>query len=115
MKKKSSGYAVLELNHSGIPDSELKPEEFTEQQKAVLRALPQERQAPILQGCPAAVIDLASGERITFNMKNVVLSDYDKESLGRAVYEAAKRFYQDPENVKKYEEWKKKKHEAEDH
>ena len=64
MRKEPTGYAVIEFNHSGIPDNELKPEEFTPRQEAVLRALQKDRQAQIRRGCPVAVIDMATGDRI---------------------------------------------------
>ena len=38
-KQKLEGYLVLELNHSGKPDSEIKPETFTEHQRAVMACL----------------------------------------------------------------------------
>ena len=102
--------ASIEFNHSGIPDDELKPEEFNDYQLAVLKALPPERQAPIRRGCPVSVIDLATGNQIAaFNMHNVAPSELQKKQLGKAVYEAMQRYFQDPENVKKYEAWKKKK------
>ena len=108
MRKEPTGYAVIEFNHSGIPDNELKPEEFTPRQEAVLRALQKDRQAQIRRGCPVSVIDMATGDRIeSFNMKNVAPSEFQKNQLGRAVYEAVHRFMQDPENAKKFEEWKK--------
>lgn len=106
--KNSSGTVVIEFNHSGIPDAELKPEEFDDNQLAVLAVLPPDRQAEIRKGCPVAVVDIGSGTTLaTFNRKNIVLTEYQKKELGRAVYEAAQRFYSDPENVKKYEAWKK--------
>lgn len=106
--KNNSGTVVIEFNHSGITDDELRPEEFDEQQLAVLVALPPERQEQIWKGCPVAVIDIGSGTTLaTFNRKNIALTEYQKESLARSVYESAKRFYSDPENVKKYEAWKK--------
>ena len=112
--KNNSGTVVIEFDHSGIPDDELRPEEFDEQQLAVLAALPPERQEQIRKGCPVAVIDIGSGTTLaTFNRKNIALTEYQKESLARSVYEAAKRFYSDPENVKKYEAWKKER-DAED-
>lgn len=108
MKKKTQGYAVIEFNHSGIPDNDLKPEEFNERQVSVLNALPADRKKPILHGCPAAVVNLATGEKLaSFNMKNAAPSEYQKKALGKALYEATQRFMQDPENAKKFAEWKK--------
>ena len=84
--KNASGYAVIELNHGGIPDDELKAEEFDELQNAVLNSLPTERQEPIRQGCPVIVINMETGERIaTFNMKNVKPDKYRMESFARGI------------------------------
>ena len=109
-RKEPKGTTIIELNHSGIPDDELKPEEFNDYQLAVLKALPPERQAPIRRGCPVSVIDLATGNQMAaFNMHNVAPSEFQKKQLGKTVYEAMQRYFQDPEHVKKYEAWKKKK------
>lgn len=37
------------------------------------------------------------------------IPEHVMDSLARATIDAAKRFYSDPENVRKYEEWKAKK------
>ena len=109
-RKEPKGTTIIEFNHSGIPDDELKPEEFNDYQLAVLKALPPERQAPIRRGCPVSVIDLATGNQMAaFNMHNVAHSEFQKKQLGKAVYEAVQRYFQDPEHVKKYEAWKKEK------
>lgn len=108
MKRKQTGYAVLEFNHSGIPDSELQPEQFDDRQRAVLQALAPDRRAAIERGCPATVIDLTTGEGIaSFNMKNVKPSEFEQRQLGRALYESMQRALQDPETKRKFEEWKK--------
>ncbi|MBQ6347626.1 MAG: hypothetical protein IJI71_08715 [Clostridia bacterium] len=84
--KNTSGYAVIELNHGGIPDDELKPEDFDELQNAVLNALPAERQETIRQGCPVIVINMETGERIAaFNLKNVKPDKYQMESFARGI------------------------------
>lgn len=41
-----------------------------------------------------------------YNPENISLSDWQKEQLARAALEACRKFYSDPENVKKYEAWK---------
>ena len=84
--KNTSGYAVIELNHGGIPDDQLRPEEFDELQNAVLNALPPERQEPIRQGCPVIVIDMETGDRVAaFNLKNVKPDKYQMESFARGI------------------------------
>ncbi|MBQ8556165.1 MAG: hypothetical protein IJ438_09895 [Clostridia bacterium] len=37
------------------------------------------------------------------------LPEYVKDNLARALIDAARRFYSDPENVRKFEEWKARK------
>ena len=88
-RKELKGTTIIELNHSGIPDDELKPEEFNDYQLDVLKALPPERQTPIRRGCPVSVIDLATGNQMAaFNMHNVAPSELQKKQLGKAMYEA---------------------------
>ena len=57
---------------------------------------------------PYAVVDLESRETICrFNQKNVKASDFDIRMLSRTLYESARKFYEDPENVKAFEKWKR--------
>lgn len=44
-------------------------------------------------------------ENIKFDFSQI--PEVEARNLARAFYEAAKRFYEDPENVRKFEEWKK--------
>ena len=109
-RKEPKGTTIIEFNHSGIPDDEPKPEAFNDYQLAVLKALPPRWQTSIRRGCPVSVIDLATGNQIAaFNMHNVAPSEFQKKQLGKTVYEAVQRYFQDPEHVKKYEAWKKEK------
>lgn len=108
-RKEPKGMTLIEFNHSGIPDDALKPEEFSDYQLAVLKALPPERQELIRRGCPASVVDLATGNRVaTFNMHNIVPSEFEMKLLAESVYKATERYFQDPEHVKEYEAWKRK-------
>ena len=103
--KPQSGYAVIEFNHDGIADEDINDE----QQLAVLAALRVDQAEKIRKGYPAAVVQLSNGKMLAgFNRHNIVLTKYQKEALARSTYEAAMRFYSDPENVKKFEEQKKK-------
>ena len=112
-RKEQSGTAIIELNHSGIPDSKLKPEKFDEWQEAVLAALSTELQEKIRKGCPVSVIDLSTGNAIaTFNRKNVAITKWQTESFARSIFESIQEYFKDPENEKKYQEWKR---EHEDH
>ena len=77
---------MVELNHGGIPNDQLKAEAFDELQNAVLNALPPERQEPIRQGCPVIVINTKTGDRIAaFNLKNVKPDKYQMESFARGI------------------------------
>ncbi|MGN1368501.1 MAG: hypothetical protein ACI4WX_06515 [Aristaeellaceae bacterium] len=40
-----------------------------------------------------------------YNLENISLSDWQKKQLARAILEACRKFYSNPENVKKYEAW----------
>ena len=84
--KNRPGYMVVELNHSGIPDKDLAPEEFSPLQEQVLAGLDAHIQEKVRRGCPIAVVDLESSERVC----------------------EIQEFYADPKNVQKFEEWKKK-------
>lgn len=106
-EKKQKGTIVMELNHSGIPDDELKPEEFDEHQLAVLAALSPDEQEKIRKGCPVTVVDLETQTSVAdFNMKNVRPDKWQMESLARALLPMIQEFYKDPENVKKAAAWK---------
>ncbi len=41
-----------------------------------------------------------------YNMENVSLSDYQVEQLAKSLIGPCLEFYSDPENVKRFEEWK---------
>ncbi len=43
-----------------------------------------------------------------FNSENISLTEWQMQSLARAALEVCERFYADPDNVKKLEEWKEK-------
>ena len=101
------GYVVIELTCAGIPEKKLEAEPFTADQENVLHQLDAGIQAKIRKGIPYAVVDLESGETICrSNQKNVKASDFDIRMLSRTIYESARKFYEDPENVKAFEKWK---------
>lgn len=105
MKKKQTSTIVMELNHSGIPDSELKPEEFDEQQLAVLNALDSTFQEKIRRGCPIHVVDMKTGEAVArFNIHNVKPSDFEMQMLARSLLDRFLEWRKDPENQKKLED-----------
>ena len=47
-----------------------------------------------------------------YNLENISLSDWQKEQLARATLETCRKFYSDPESVKKFEAWKAERDEA---
>lgn len=101
-------YMVIELTCSGIPEEELKAEHFTDFQEGVLQQLDAPIQASIRRGVPYKIVDIESKEAICeFNLKNVKASDFDIRMLARTLYEGAQKFYEDPENVKAFEKWKR--------
>ena len=65
----------------------------------------------ITQNIPMTIIDFDKDRnqisQQDYNMKNINLSDYQVERLAKATLDACKKFYSDPQNVKKFEEWKK--------
>ena len=112
-KQKLEGYLVLELNHSGKPDSEIKPETFTEHQRAVMACLEPMHQEAIWKGYPIIVSDTATGERIeAFNLCNVSLNKIQEQLFFRRLLDEVIKFKNDPANAEKIEEWKRK-HEQE--
>jgi len=101
-------YMVMELTCSGIPEEELKAEPFTDIQESVLLQLAAPIQDSIRRGVPYKIVDLESKATICeFNLKNVKASDFDIRMLARTLYEGAQKFYEDPENVKAFEKWKR--------
>ena len=107
-RKEQSGTVIIEHNHGGIPDSKLKPEKFDEWQESVLATLSSELQKKIRRGCPVSVVDLSTGAAIaTFNRKNVAITKREAESFARSILESMQEYFKDPENEKKYQEWKR--------
>ena len=106
--KNRPGYMVIQFNHSGIPDKNLKPETFLPEQEMILSKLDAHIQAEIRKGCPVAVVDSEFSQKIAkFNMGNVKPSQFDIDMLARSLLPKIKEFYADPENVRKAEKWKK--------
>ena len=63
-RRKQDGYAVIEFTHAGIPDDQLRPEEFNEHQIEVMNALEPKFQDQIRRGIPIGVMDVETGEDI---------------------------------------------------
>ena len=70
----------------------------------------EETRKQIEDGQPMAILHLDEKSKVIFeesyNLENIALSDFQTKQLARATYEACQRFYADPENVKRFEEWK---------
>lgn len=64
----------------------------------------------IRAGQPMMILRLAKDGSViskeSYNMDNVSLSDSQKKQLAKALIPACKKFYADPENVRRYETWK---------
>lgn len=110
-------YFVMELTCAGIPEEDLKAESFSKEQEGILAHLDASIQERIRRGIPYTVVDMDSGQTICkFNIKNVKPTDFDIRMLARTLSEAAQKFYEKPENVRAFEQWKseqdKKKGEA---
>ena len=75
--------------------------------------------ANIDAGVPMVIVQCDENGTTTsqeaYNLENISLSDWQKEQLARATLEACRKFYSDPENVKKYEAWKAKRDETKKH
>jgi hypothetical protein len=68
--------------------------------------------ADIEAGVPMVIVHWDKDGNVTsqeaFNLENISLTEWQMQSLARAALEGCKRFYADPENVKKLDEWKEK-------
>ena len=68
--------------------------------------------ADIEAGVPMVIVHWDKDGNVTpqeaFNLENISLTEWQMQSLARAALEGCKRFYADPDNVKKLEEWKEK-------
>lgn len=66
--------------------------------------------ADINTGVPMVIAHWDENGTITsqeaYNLENISLPNWHKEQLARAILMACRKFYSDPENVKKYEAWK---------
>ena len=67
----------------------------------------------IEEGQPIAILHFDKKGKViseeTYNLENISLSEEQTEQLARATYEACKRFYSDPEKVRRFKEWKAEK------
>ncbi|MFR5901825.1 MAG: hypothetical protein ACLUIO_20405 [Neglectibacter timonensis] len=68
--------------------------------------------ADIEAGVPMVIVHWDKDGNVTsqeaFNLENISLTEWQMQSLARTALEGCKRFYADPDNVKKFEEWKEK-------
>ena len=95
--RNTSGTIVIELTHAGIPDSELKPESFSEQQLTLLSALKQDIREKVLKGYPIIIMDLETRQVCTeFNRQNVKPSEAQIERFARVIYEKMRADFKAP-------------------
>lgn len=107
--RKPSGQILIIFETDLSQAKSLDEEKLTPIQKAVYDKLSENQKEQIKQGYGAVYRDIDTDTEIcSFNMdcyKAPKLPDY----LAKSIIESCRRFYSDPENVKKYEEWKNSK------
>ena len=105
--RKPSGQILIIFETDLSQAKSLDEEKLTPIQKAVYDKLSENQKEQIKQGYGAVYRDIDTDTEIcSFNMdcyKAPKLPDY----LARSIIESCRKFYSNPENVKKYEEWKK--------
>ena len=107
--RKPSGQILIIFETDLSQAKSLDEEKLTPIQKAVYDKLSENQKEQIKQGYGAVYRDIDTDTEIcSFNIdcyKAPKLPDY----LAKSIIESCRRFYSDPENVKKYEEWKNSK------
>lgn len=109
--RKPSGQILIIFETDLSQAKPLDEEKLTQIQKTVYNKLSDKEKEPIKQGYGAVYKDIGTDTEIcSFNMdtyKAPKLPDY----VARLILESCRKFYSNPENVKKYEEWKKQRDE----
>lgn len=66
--------------------------------------------AEIEAGVPMVIVHWDENKNVTskeaYNLENISLSKWQTEQLAKATLDSCRKFYSDPENVKKFEAWK---------
>ncbi len=66
--------------------------------------------AKIEAGVPMVIVHWNENKNVisqkAYNLENISLSDWQREQLARTTLDACRKFYSNPENVKKNEAWK---------
>ena len=66
--------------------------------------------AEIEAGVPMVIVHWDENKNVTskeaYNLENISLSKWQTEQLAKATLDLCRKFYSDPENVKKFEAWK---------
>lgn len=67
----------------------------------------------IAEGVPMTIAHLDKNGNVTaeefYNIENISLTEFQTRQLARAILDECEKFYSNPENVKRFEEWKAKK------
>ena len=67
----------------------------------------------IAEGVPMTIAHLDKNGNVTsevsYNLENISLTEFQTRQLARAILDECEKFYSNPENVKRFEEWKAKK------
>lgn len=75
-----------------------------------MRNLTDDEKRDITLGVPMTIAQIDSDgnvvEQQSYNLENVHISDFAVRSLARTLLPKVREFYSDPENVKRFEEWK---------
>ena len=83
-------------------------EKMDKVQRQVFEKMNPAEQQKILEGYPASVVDLESGDTVCkFNMENFHMPKHAIESFARRILPDIQEFYSHEENHKEFEEWKK--------
>lgn len=65
------------------------------------------------EGIPMLIAHLDKNGNVTseesYNLENISLTEFQTRQLARTILDECEKFYSNPENVKRFEEWKKKK------
>ncbi len=106
--KQPSGQALIIFETDLSQSEPFDMEGLTPIQRKVFDSLSEKQKDQIGQGFGAVYKDLGTNTEIcSFNMEHYKPPKENLDSLARFLAEACRKYYSDPENVKKYEEWKK--------
>ena len=108
MKAKKHGTAVIFFETDLEKSTPFDEGSLSDLQKRTLSEMPKAEQEKIKAGYGASVIDIGSGGCICdFNTKGYRPPEHVIKSLAEMLLPRIKKFYEDPKNIEKFEEWEK--------